>query len=779
MDTSTLKDKLARFGRAFALLLNRSLMYQKNHPFVQESINEAQQLFGIICDHISPLVFILNREQFYIDDEPLDPRINVKRLATIFKNSAIESISFEKGMANTELGYFVEVFAGLTPVTEVREFKQSIASRGVHNIKVNHVRFKKVTEEDQIISREALRKVAPIVDDEEEQNRKRFMETLLESVLAEEFAQTLNISSLMQDPALVSRNMIQADLNHCGPSPAAGQAGSANAQAGQAGGVGSGFASAPGRAVAAGGAPAAALSPPVAETLPETPVTHGTMILDQLEIIHLEVQKHLQGQSEVPLAELAQAVFDMKRQLFEGIQAQKALGIAYANEEAILEKANSLTDQVLVELIREEYRSGQVPTARLAMLIRRLVPEAAELKRLLPRIKQALLEQGMPVTEYLNLISELKNEFKGEELVRILQESSETIGVDVEVLIDEIKRNPDQAAELIYLASEIQKGTGDASALADIMVGYLEKVGSQMARDIADSSSKQGRAHLKRFIAEIESSLVSQLGRANIGGDMLGQIEERLNNRLDTALDKIRVQWLQSKAQKDESERPQSLSVMQTLEFNVGDDEELAEILQRVRAKVDGGEIGDNDFSSIHAEIMIQRKLMRAGDESEIPEGILTSEDFIFYLGKEIERARRYSAVFTVLAFSLVSAKPQAGDGDAPQTVTKQAVMRAALERLARAFRQVDFIGQIGKNKIVALLPMTEPAAGKKALARVMRLLNAKPLQVEAAAVRVRMAGVAASYDGEQAISAHEFAKHISVQLFDMVSRLKNIQVLF
>ena len=76
MDTTTIKDKLARFGRAFTLLLNRGLMYQKSHPMVKESINEVHRTAELIFVTISPLVFILNREQFYIDEEQLDPRIN-------------------------------------------------------------------------------------------------------------------------------------------------------------------------------------------------------------------------------------------------------------------------------------------------------------------------------------------------------------------------------------------------------------------------------------------------------------------------------------------------------------------------------------------------------------------------------------------------------------------------------------------------------------------------------------------------------------------------------
>jgi GGDEF domain-containing protein len=213
---------------------------------------------------------------------------------------------------------------------------------------------------------------------------------------------------------------------------------------------------------------------------------------------------------------------------------------------------------------------------------------------------------------------------------------------------------------------------------------------------------------------------------------------------------------------------------MQTLEYNVGDDEELAEILKRVRTKVDCGEIGENDFSRIHAEMVRQKKLLHSRSEAELPDGVLTSEEFIFILEKEIARARRYAAVFSALAFSLVSAKPQVKDLE--QVITKETVLCVALNLLAKTFRDADFVGQIGNNKIVALLPMIGPADGRKALNRVMRVLHANPLQVGPVPVQIRIAGVLASCNGEQQITAQQFSKQLSDRLNDMAARLKNIQ---
>ncbi|OPX38122.1 MAG: hypothetical protein B1H13_11815, partial [Desulfobacteraceae bacterium 4484_190.3] len=200
------------------------------------------------------------------------------------------------------------------------------------------------------------------------------------------------------------------------------------------------------------------------------PEGQGALLYMQLEVLEQEVEKNLSGQGSVEISELASAVFEMKHQLMAGMQAQKALGINYENEEEILEKSNEITDRVLLSLIREEYQAGRISTSRLAQILRRLVPDPAELKRLLPKIKSLLLEEGMSLPEYLKLVQDLGRELQSEGLAKIIHESSEQIGVDGEEIFEEMKKNPSQAAELIYLAAEIRKGTGDENALSELLV---------------------------------------------------------------------------------------------------------------------------------------------------------------------------------------------------------------------------------------------------------------------------------------------------------------------
>ncbi|PIE67809.1 MAG: hypothetical protein CSA23_02080 [Deltaproteobacteria bacterium] len=765
LDTAT-RNQLRQFGRTITLFFNRSMMYQPDHPFVQQSIDMFIDGAEELLKKISPLVFILNREEFFVDEEPLDSRLNVGRLVTLFKTNGIHSISVEPGFERRDVKVLLEVFAKISKYGSADGIKKAIFSRGVTALKINHVRYKKVTEDDEVISRDALKDLTPqmLAAEDEAKTRKMFMDTLLESVLTEEFAKTLNIETLMANPGTVSQNMIQADLAGGGGGGTNGGSSGGSGGAGTGGGVGDGSnggpgggGTGPGRAGEGGGGP-------------------GNLLFQQIEVMRIEVEKHMQGRGEVDLSDLAGAVFDMKKQLLEGIEAQKALGVAYENEAAILENANELTDQVLVQLVKDEYQQGKITPARMAQILRRLVPESDDLKRLLPKIKTALLEEGMSHTQYLELVQELSKELQSEGLANILQESGEEIGVDGDQLIAEFKKNPEQAAQLIYLASEIRKGTGDEDMLADLLAGYVEQIGGQMALEEAESDDP---AHLKQVVGDLQSNLVSQLGKMDMDEGIIQKLENRLNARMEAVLDQMRAEWLKTAGSQsgdgDSGGYKKNLSVLQTLEQSVAEHDELGVILKIVREKVESGEIDENDYKRIQDEISQQKQLIKEKEANRVmPTGVVKAAGMAFILEKEIARANRYKYDFSTLAFSIIHIKPKlkvpAG------AVNSEAIMEAVLAVLAEAFREVDIVGQLGKNTIVALLPMIGRENSKKALNRIMSVLQSDPINVNGIPIDFRFAGIAITFDGQHTPDVKSFIRVMSSRLQDMSSRLKNIQ---
>jgi hypothetical protein len=720
---STLQKELVAFSRLLVMLLNRATIYHSSHPSVTTTLDDFYSSIGQVLKSISPLVFLVNRDQFFIDEEPMPPGPQGSRIASYFNKTGIQSISFDSGLDKNEVKTFLDVLTSSDIYPNADAMRKALVTRGVKHVQINHVFFKKVTLDDEVISREALKELTPkIADHDEKESKKLFIDMVLERLLAEELKETLTIENLLKDPAALSNKMTETDvaINNSG----------------------------------------------------ELKTGHsGLVLMHQLEILGENLEKQLEDKANLP--EIARALSEMKQRLVQYMEAQKALKVNYSNEKMILEKVDEITDCVILRIVADEYKSGETPVLRLAQILRRLVPEAAELKRLLPKIRSTLLEKGMALSEYLHLVQELGNELQSEGLAGILKESSEEIGIDGEILIEEIKKNPAQAVELIYLAAEIQKGSGDERALSDLLVDYVERVGSRLTTDFEKDGKPEGEQRLRQVLTSIESGIVGRLKGLDIKDDLLERLEEKLSSRIDGILERIKLDWIHSHADKAKDTRPQ-LSVLELLEQTVVDGDELGEILEIIREKVQAGEIDKDNFAQIYAEITKQQACNTKEMTDRMPKDVLAEPAISVLVSKEIAKARRYNTLFSAVAFSLVKAKAkQPGN---PVKISYRKLLAAVFQAVSNVVRESDIVGQLGKNRIVVILPMTPLSNAQLALRRFLKSFHAGTVTVDETAIEIRLAGVAVAWDFIRTPDADSFIVTLTNELAQMERRIKNLQ---
>lgn len=724
--------KINHLGRILTALFNRATMYHAHHPYTRQSIDTVYAAMHPLLETLSPMVFNMNREQLFIDDEPLDIRTNINRIVEAFKKAGIQSISFYEGVTKTELRTFIELFSSPKKFRTAEAIQKELSKKGVQRVKVNHVLFKKVTADDKVVSADAFkgaRQQQMNYDEHQSRSKQLFMDSVLESILSDEVVKTISIKNIAQDPASVSNDMIEMDLNAIKQGDDKGQ--------------GPGFA-----------------------------------LMRQLHIMDQEIENYLAGgePGEINLSNLAEAVFEMKRELLRGLESQKNLDVSYLHEDVIVGKANEITDKVLIQLVRDEYRSGEISVSRLAQILRRLVPEADELRRLLPKIKTALLEEGMTLSEYLYMIQELNRDLQSQGLATVLKVSADDIGIDGDELIEEMKKNPERAAELIYLAAEIQKETSDENAITDLLVDYIEKTGSKMALDSTSEEGVEGTQQLRHAITGAESQIVTQLRGMHLSDDVLRGLEERLNQRVDEILDRISTEWVHAQSNKLEEEGIKHFSLLQHIEQSVDESEELAKILKNIRVKAESNEIDEDDFKDIYTEITREKQKRREKEaKRKMPPGIYKADNLVFFIRKEITISRRYDLPFSVLGFSIVKAVPRVREVTEPLSFHSMA--DAVLSKLSDVLRETDMVGQLEKNKFVALLPLTGARETKLALRRCMKNLNAKPVNVNGILVDFRVAGAFAFYQPIQLPDANALLKELSRALADSIDRAKYMEL--
>ena len=721
------KDVINNLGRTFALIFNRATMYNIEHPSTQQALDEYYKYLSSALNHSTPIVVILNKEEFYIEDEPFDPRLNTSRMLQHFKRTGLESLSFESGVQKDELKTFMAVFVDNLTYTDADAMKAAGTEQGVQHIKINHVFYTKVTADDEVVDRKELENRKP--DDEKgpaEAILGEALETMVGSVLSGEVKRSLSIPGIMNNPVAASQKLLEADLSV--------------AQSGKT------------------GAPGA-----------------GVLIAQQVQNIRQEVEQAAGDPQNADLQQLAEAVYDMKRNLLQGLETSKASGVVFQNEEQIRNETDEMTDNVLLQLIKKEYQKGKISTERLAHVLRRLIPEPGELQRLLPKIKETLLAEGMPLAEFLQLTVELKRELKSEELAHVLEKSAEDFGVSGDNLIDEIRRNPKGAAELIYLASEIRKGTGDEEVMSELLVDYIERIGSKITIDAAQKKGDDGGKQLRSIIASVENALLKGLKNKDVKADVIHQVAQRLNDRMEQCIEKIESQWftLQSKSYGGEgSEDP--TTVLGLYEKDVEDKSKIKRIFDQVKDSID-----DDSQTPQHSKSPAKgdsQKLTNA-EKVGIPDGIFDRRHILAYVEKEIARAMRYDTPFSVLVMSVLKIKPRI-EMEIEEKF-EQAAFAHLLQTLLDLFRASDIVGVLDQDRVLIILPMTINQEARLAIRRVIRAIHEKEFVVEDIPLKIQLAGSATTFDQDRTPSLDKFVKRAETDSSEMERRLRNIHGIF
>jgi hypothetical protein len=734
------KQNADKIGKSFAMLFNRAVMYDANHPSTKQSATDFHKAVTQGLYELSPIVFIMAQEKFFVEEEPLDPRINTFRMLSHFKKGKIQSVSFEKGVKPDDLTTFAKIFFDSTRYADAEAMKSALAKEGISKVKINHVIFKKVTADDEVVSRDKLKQdAAPAGKTPQTQATGKGLDVLAESVVMQELEKSLSLKNLLENPSDLSKALIDADQEASKSDPAK-----------------------------AGGS--------------------GPLILQQLRQIGNKVAEAGSGEETLDFQQLAGAVFDMKNELLKGIEAQKAMGAVYQNEGMIQDETSEITDNVIIQLVKDEYKKGQISIPRLGQILRRMVPEVGELKRLLPKLKAALMAEGMPVSEFAQLANELGKELQNEELAQVLAKSAEEIGVAGEDLIDQIKYDPKGAAELIYLASEIRKGTGDEKVLSDLLVDYVERVGSNIVIDAAKQKGEEGSDQLRKMVAMVESELMGRLKQKNIDADVLNKVEDRLKVRLDQCLERMNSDLKLQATSAADGNPAAAPSALQVLEESVTQGDELKEIINKVRGNLKEKGIDESDYQKISEEITKAKPGLKKQPEAKptasarqltkgLPPGVLNRRSILFFIEKEIFRSLRYDTPFSMITFSVLRATPR--QPVRKGSITREHINKAVMEKLVSLVRVTDLVGYLDKTKIISVMPMTEEKFGRKAMARVMKILHSDDYYVGKIPIEIKLVAQVTGFDKDRTDTLKAFIKRAETDILNMANRLKNIQSLY
>lgn len=403
---------------------------------------------------------------------------------------------------------------------------------------------------------------------------------------------------------------------------------------------------------------------------------------------------------------LLNAVLELKVNLSEALEAHKLTGKILAAAEPAQKEMDKLTCDVLARLIREEYSKGAISTKRLAQIVRRMLPDLSELKRVLPMLKNMLIEDGMSLGDYLLLVRSIDMEVENDSISELISDAASGIGASTDDVVKAIKANPSEAAKLMFLASEINNGTNqDDAQLSAVLCEYVEKVSSSIALESKEIQGPQGNRALGKIITHVESQLVDKLKSYGIDEPVLLRIKQMLEQRYQQTCSSATAMWVAENIPIDKEHEIQNLA--ERLNAFLGQEQSIQKISEplivSLRAK------GYNQ-EQIAAFVQQLSKYIDSKKKFSVPAEILSANNMLFMLNREIKQHIRYNTPFSTLLISIITIrKPPSSNPERPSPDALQELTPQLFSFVKTSLRDIDLVGSLNNKDgvILALLTMT------------------------------------------------------------------------
>ena len=723
MEKAGLNKKLSdTIGRNFNLVFNQISMYNVYHKSVVGSLERAYQSLVEGFKVLPTLALSLHQEQIFIEDEALDPRINTNRLTTHFKKAGIQSVAFEAGTTLADLTQFLEILTDLNRYPDAEAMKKVLQEKGLDKILINYFVYQKIKTDERVVKSSQVAGGEPGVPTTED-----LLAIMAADILSEEARKKISVQNLMQDPDEFSQMLIEEDLAATGK-------------------------------------------------VEDGSIQPGTALVQSLNRFQTDVDAVIAEKAGIDIAELAEDIFQLKHKLIQGIEAQKARGVVYLDQQIIQHEVDEVADNVLIRLITEEYGQGAVSVKRLAQIVLRMTTDTAELQRIIPKLKQALLGAGMPMADYLQFIRELKNELQSDELSRVFEQSADAIGLEGEDLIREIIKNPQGTAELIYLAAEIRRSGRDDRILSDLLVDYVERAGGELTLDALKETGDMAGDKVNGMFSRIRTELLDKLKHKDIDVDVLKKMEERLTERMEDSIRKLKSGMVFNQMRSDDARMPTKADMLKLLRTQAKDDEELKAIVLQVKETLAERGVQETLFQEIYDDIMTTPAPVQKEKEKPIltPPGSLNRGSTLFVLEKEILRANRYDTPFSILSFTVVKAVPK--ETAKAGSVTAEDIIGAFVAALTDVVRETDLVGMLSAKMVVVIQPMTTGDKAKIALERISKLLKSHKMMVNEIPFDINFAAMVTPYNAEETVDLKTFVKVAQTGLKNLADRVSHIQ---
>jgi hypothetical protein len=577
-----------QIARGFNLAFNNAFMYGGSHQTTKDSAATFFTILRPLLDTANMITVSSEKGSVYFENHCVDKLVSIQRIISRFTKAGVQSISFDRDASQESIQALFYVLGGLTDFTNVETMQTYLANERISGVRINYVVYKKVTIDDTVVNKDVL----------SETQRVNQQVRADPDIILREFSEILSLrNSKSESESSGTGDVVPSKLSQA---------------------------------------------------------DYDTFISTQIKSITNQLsssQEPEEGTTLTP-AEMLESIYKLKENVLENIRLQRETGKLTSTEELAITEINRISYQVIVRLIKEEYRNDRtISVKRLAQIIRRMLPDIKELKYLLPQLKDGLFAEGMSPADYLSLVKELSKELESDELIQIMVEASSQVGLTLNELIEGIKEAPEEAARLIVLAAEIKKGgvRTDDQQMSAVLSDYIEKVSRALALQSPEAAAPGGGVMLKSAVTRIEREILDRLKSQNIGLNMVSEVAEKLANQFSETVSVLQGDWVRANITTSKNTNEETL--LSIIEQVAENGLESGGVTDEIRAI-----LISHGISAETIDTIVKKAQLRAATaithSIEIPPGLFNANSTNFFLDREIKLNLRYNLPFSTILVS-------------------------------------------------------------------------------------------------------------------------------
>jgi GGDEF domain-containing protein len=688
--------------RLWNLFYQRTIAYAFEHPAAQEMI---PRVFEAVrkCMGEESLSLLFQEFGYYIGHIDLVYQPNNRKIADHLRRFGIESISVSNPLSVSDFARFLDACT-LTHADPAR-FLAYLTNQGITSFSVNNVSLQTVMEGESVTSNGSGRGGgqsgqngeggAPSVPNGEgRRERSAFddaaMRVVLGHLTAQEMNANLSLLKVLESPSALPDAIMKA---------AAGNPGNE------------------------------------AHALKQS-------LMNVVGAFRAEA-----GQGNVPIEDLLAGMYNMRSELLKAVKAQQGIaqhlsgpnsngkaaepsmpGSAKAMEPGKFGEAGRLTDaadeifvQTAAQLVMSEYQKCKGNPKRMAQVIQRIVPDRNHLQKVLNLFRVDLVKQGVPLIEFFNLLSELNTILGADQSYQEFLKAGNSIGISHEELLRELQENPQQAAQLIVLASEARKLNKENSAedMIQSLADFVEKAGEAVGGRM-DTNPREA-AKLSSMLHQMEAEVNKELIQKGLPEELRAMGQQKLRLRMQRSI--VDLKGKAALAQLRDGKTSEAEKVHFLLEM-FADEKELEEVMGQVKESLDpetvARDVGQQVMQKARAEMAARREKHMS---KELPAGVYAKAVLDFFFKSEISRASRYHVPFSALLISF-QGLPEDKAGHEQHGDALRALQNVLIGDLRKFLRESDFVGYLTFNRFLVVLPMTRLEAVPTIIKKFQENLN-------------------------------------------------------